>query len=215
MSDLHTRLDDIAGPAVTPSAATVEADLARGRRALKRRRAGQFITGSGFVAAAVLAAALVVPAFSTAEFTPAPGNSVSTGAATKLVAYTGEQPAGFTLDQVPEGWEVQGVDKYGLTLAPLNAPDQDPKSCVGKICIDQQGSVPDVKKQNVRVGDKPAVLATMLGDADGVPGTLFIKQSSGVYLVIQSWDGLGWSTDDFIRFAAGVTVNKGAGLTVG
>ncbi len=131
------------------------------------------------------------------------------------MAYTGKQPAGFTLDQVPEGWEVQGVTKYHLTLAPLNAPDQDHYSCVGKICIDQQRSIPDVKKQNVRVGDKPAVLATMLGDADGEPGTLFIKQPSGAYLVIQSWDGLGWSTDDLLKFAAGVHVNKGAGMTVG
>ena len=36
----------------------------------------------------------------------------------KLVAYTGEQPAGFTLDRVPDGWEVQGVNRFFLMLAP-------------------------------------------------------------------------------------------------
>ena len=216
MSDLRTRFDQIAGSPTAPSAATVDADLSRGRRALRRRRAGQTIAGSSFAVAAMVAAALAVPGLSP-ESAPAPvtGNGISTSVTTRLVAYTGKQPAGFTLDKVPDGWEVQGVDRFALTLAPKNTADKDFRSCVGKICIGQEASVPDVEKQDVQVGGKPAVLATMEGDEDGVPGTLFIKQPSGVYLVIQVWDGLGWSGDDLVAFASGVHVNKGAGTTVG
>jgi hypothetical protein len=216
MSDLHTRLDEIAGPAVAPSAATLDADLSRARRARQRRRTGRIVAGSSLAVAAVLAAALAIPGLSPGtKSTPGTANRVSTRVATQLVAYTGKQPAGFTLDRVPRGWEVQGVDKYVLTLAPKDTVDKDHNNCVGKICIDQQKAIPDVKTQQVRVGDRPAVLATMEDDRDGVPGTLFVKQPSGLYLVIQVWNGLNWSGTDIVQFAAGVHVNPGAGFTVG
>ncbi len=216
MSDLHTRLDEIAGPTVAPSASTVDADLSRGRRALRRRRASQIVGGSGLVVAAVIAAALAVPSASTDRNAAAPvaSGGVAAQVSTRLVAYTGQQPTGFTLDQVPEGWVVQGVDKYVLTLAPKNATDKDPHSFIGKIAIALSDAVPhDVAKKDVRVGDKPGVLATMKGSTDG--RTLFVKQPSGAYLTIQVWDGLGWGENDIVQFAVGVHVNDGAGVSVG
>jgi hypothetical protein len=215
MSDLHTSFEALAGPATPPSAETVGADLARGQGALRRRRNGRIAAGAGFAAAAVLAAALAVPGLSAGPGTPA---AAPTGGVVRvdahLVAYTGKQPAGFTLDKVPAGWEVQGVDKYVLTLAPIGAADQDMRNLVGKIAISLSGDVPsDVAKLDVTVGGKPAVLATMKGDS--APGTIFQRRPDGTYLTIQVWDTLGWSPETIVQFADGVHVNKGAGLTVG
>jgi hypothetical protein len=52
------------------------------------------------------------------------------------------------------------------------------------------------------------LLVKMLGDTDG--RTLFVKQSSGRYLTVQVWDGLGWNRDDIVAFAAGSHINKTA-----
>jgi hypothetical protein len=216
MSDLHTRLDKIAGPAVAPSPSTVDADLSRGRRALRRRRTGRIAAGSGLAVAAAVAAALAIPAtFHGANSTPVAGGHTSTRVVTRLVAFTGTQPAGFTLDLVPAGWQVQGVDTGALTLAPTNATDTDPHSFVGKIGISLESAVPDVAKTDVRVGDQPGVLATMKGDRKGDGGTLFVKQPSGAYLSIQVWSGLGWGEKEIVQFATGVHVNEGAVVSSG
>jgi hypothetical protein len=228
MSDLQTHLDRLAGTALPPPTSTVDADLARGRRALRRRRAGRYTAGAGLVVAAVTAAALILPgAFAGND--PATGNGTAQGtgsgtaqgagndAATsgaRLVDYTGKQPAAFTLDQVPEGWQVQGADDSGLTLAPKNTADKDPHSFAGKIAIMLSPEVPaDVKKQDVLVGDRPGILATMIDQTDG--RTLFVKQPSGAYLTIQVWDGLGWNERTIVQFATGVHVNDGAQVTAG
>jgi hypothetical protein len=214
MSDLHTELTKIAGAARAPSPSTVDADLSRGRRALRRRRVARIATGSGLAVAAVLAAALTLPgALRGGHSTSVASGRGQTQVVTRLVAYTGKQPDGVTLDQVPAGWEVQGSDKYGLTLAPRNAADKDPRNFDGKIAIFLQKDVPDVTKKNVLVGGQPAVLATMKGGPSS--RTLFVKQPSGAYLAMQVWGGLGWGESQIVEFATGVHVNDGAGFSVG
>jgi hypothetical protein len=77
-----------------------------------------------------------------------------------------------------------------------------------------QRDVPDnVTTKNVSVNGMPALLATMGGEDK--PGTLFIKQPSGAYLVIQVWDTLNWGEKEIVQFAGGVHVEKDAGLVVG
>jgi hypothetical protein len=217
VSDLHDRLDQLAGPPVAPALTTVTADLDRGRRALRKRRFGQVAGVSGVAAMAALGAVLAVGAAGTTGPTPQagrpPAGAVNADHAVNLVAYTGTQPRGFTLDVVPQGWEVQGVDQSGLTLAPIGIADRDPRSYVGKIGIFLQKSLPDVPKSPVSVNGRPAVLATMKGDSR--PGTLFIKQDSGLYLTIQVADILGWGSDRIVQFAGGVHVEPGALTTVG
>src|SRR5689334_16007898 len=103
MIDLRTHLDDIAGPLTPPSAAQVRADVARGRRALRRRRAGQALAGAALAAVAGVTAV----ALGTSGSTPArpiagpasPGNAQSLPHVTRLVAYHGAQPPGYTLDK--------------------------------------------------------------------------------------------------------------------
>jgi hypothetical protein len=208
MIDLRSRLDEIAGPVVTPSESQVEADVARGRRALRRRRARQAVAGSAFAAVALATAvALGTSGLSPARH-PGPPAASDTGHATKLVAYTGEQPEGYTLDKVPDGWEVQGVDAYALVLAPKGIADRDPGSFVGKIAImlQSQDDHSTPVGTPVRIGDKPGVLVNQ----DGAGFTLFVKQPSGVYLLIQVWDGLGWGEREIVEFAAGVHVHADA-----
>ncbi len=86
-----------------------------------------------------------------------------------LVAYKGEQPKGFTIDTVPDGWFVQADDTIGPVPAPEKAPApsagpspdelDNATSCVGKIAImlqsKDQSAVPDGRK--VRVGDRDGV----------------------------------------------------------
>ncbi|MFI5916727.1 hypothetical protein [Dactylosporangium sp. NPDC051541] len=209
--DLHDRLDRLAGPAAPPGPDAVEADVTRARAALRRHRFSRIGAASG-VAALVLTAALVVPGLGRHDPVGPPAGG---GAATvHLVAYAGSQPAGFTIDQVPQGWEVQGVDRDGLTLAPIGLADKDPNSFEGKITIMAQRGVPDgVGKQPVTVQGRPAVLATMQGDSK--PSTLFIKQDNGVYLVIQVWPSLGWSGTDIVSFGNGIHMEPGALTTAG
>ncbi len=248
--DLHRQLDTLAGPEVAPTLDQVDADLARGRRALRKRRTVQKVAGSAFAVAALAAGLALadngVPAATTPGAATSPG-SVS-APATRLVAYTGSQPKGYTIDKVPDGWEIQADSPSALILAPKDALDKDPQSFVGKIGImlqsKDEGGPSEGKK--VMVGDVPGVLvaskeptdpttlrlqeeaereAIAKGGPSAAPfrvesdandgATLWIKQPSGVHLLIQFWEGLGLSERDMLEIGAGVHVHKGAVQGVG
>ena len=220
MIDLRSRLDEMAGPLTTPSGTEVRADLARGRRALRRRRAGQLVAG------AAVAVAAGTTAFTLASPGAAPVRRVNPPAAqgvTQLVAYHGAQPEGYTLDKVPAGWEVQGVDAYSLTLAPKGTADKDPHSFVGKIAVmlQSQDDHSTPKGTPVQVGDRPGVLVeehSRPGPApSGRPAAwaggatmLYVTLPSGGYLIVQVWDGLGWGQKEIVAFAVGVHVHDTA-----
>ena len=243
MTDLHNRLDRIAGPAAVPTAADVDADLVRGRRALRRRRTVQATGGSAFAVAALVAAVSFTTGGGTAAgpgATQAADRPAATAAAVKLVAYRGEQPKGFTVDTVPDGWFVQQDSSYSLTLAPDRAanpgpdtdpskdPVHDPQSFVGKIGVmlsskDQDGPGDGTA---VKVGDRNGVLVkSPVGEtpdgplptpADGDTGwTLWVEQPSGAHLLVQFWEGLGMTREQMVELAAGVHVHKDAQQGVG
>ncbi|WFE45275.1 hypothetical protein [Verrucosispora sp. WMMD1129] len=208
MMDLHDRLDRIAGPVAEPSAAEADADLARGRRALRRRRSARALGTSAF---AVIALAVAVTIGTQAGPTATtPDDAPAEAVATRLVAYEGEQPQGFTIDKVPAGWEIQGGTTSELTIAPKNAADKNPLSFIGKIAIMLQSasdrSTPTGTQ--LEVGGKPGVLNT----ADGTQGgkNLWVKQPDGVWLLVQIWDARGWTQQDIIEFADGIHVQPGA-----
>ncbi|MET0419421.1 MAG: hypothetical protein ABW022_25690 [Actinoplanes sp.] len=203
MMDLHDRLNRIAGPAVPPTTAQADADLTRARRALNRRRAVQKLSVAAVAAVALAGAVTWVNAEGPA---PAPAQV----AATRLVAYQGEQPQGFTIDKVPAGWEIQGGSLGNLTIAPEGIADQSPDSFVGKIAIMLQ-SVDDTSTPTgtaLEVGGKPAVL----NEAGGVEfgKNLWVKQPDGVWMLVQIWDARGWTQADLAEFADGIHVEEGA-----
>lgn len=218
--DLHERLGRLAGPPVPADEDQATADLARGRQALRRRRTVKG-AATGVFAVAAAAAAIAYgttgrPADHPAPSAVAPVTADRPAVVTaKLVAYQGAQPKGYTIDKVPAGWEVQGVDNYVLTIAPVNAKDKDKDVFVGKIAVMLQSkddhSTPSGTA--VDVGGKPGVLVA----ADGLPGgkNLYVKQPNGVNLIIQIWDARGWSDDSIVQFGAGIHVLATAQQGVG
>ncbi|GIF05837.1 hypothetical protein [Actinoplanes siamensis] len=227
MTTLRDQLADLAGSPGEPTTAQADADLARGRTALRRRRVLQTATGSAF-AIAVAAAALAFTTTGAPGPDSAPLAAGTTAAATTgtvsfdLVAYTGKQPAGFSVDKIPSGWEVQGITESALTLAPVgakprnsaeplgNVADDDPSSFVGKVgvmlqSLDEKGTP---RGDRIEVGDRTGTLVKKQGDTDG--RTLYLPQPNGINLQVQVWDGIGWTPAQIAEFAAGIHVNPNA-----
>lgn len=215
MSDLSTLLHE-AAPAAHPTTTSVaDGDLARARRVLRQRRTRRLSAGSGLVAAAAIGALVIVNSGgSPASTTVAP--STKSTSSVKLVAFTGKQPTGYTLDKVPAGWQIAEDNLSLLTLAPAGAKSSGPGSFVGKIAVmtESDTGVPtDVQLDDVTVGDRAGVIAHMKGAGD--TRTLFVKQPSGDYLEIQVWSGLGWDNQQIAAFGESVHINAGAKKTFG
>jgi hypothetical protein len=231
--DIHRHFDTLAGPEVTPTIDDINADLDRGRRALRKRRTVQKLAGSAFAAAALAAGIVIATNNVPAPTAPTAAQSQGqrpAGVATRLVAYTGSQPKGFTIDKVPDGFEIQADDTSALILAPNDALDRNPQSFVGKIGImlqsKDQHDAPQGKK--VKVGDLAGVLVPEAPGSTPAPTppaqevtdpttlqTLWVKQPSGVYLLVQFWEGLGLSESDMLAIGAGIHVHKDALQGVG
>ncbi|WP_250002480.1 hypothetical protein [Actinoplanes sp. M2I2] len=223
MTDLRDHFRNIAGPVPDPTEDQVEADLARGRRALRRRRVVQACSGSAFGVAA-LAAAIAVATSTGTPSAPADRTTAAT-VAVQLVAYKGEQPEGFTVDKVPDGWYVHTSEQGFLTIAPEKAKPgagfDNPQSFENKITVmleskDQSG--PGREGKTVKVGDQEGILLKSLepADANGDSGwSLWVKQPSGIYLIVQVWQGLGLTEAQIVELGAGVHVLKDAKQGVG
>jgi hypothetical protein len=221
MMNLQDGLARIAGPGTEPTREQVVADLARGQKALRRRRTMQTAAGSAFAVAAVAAAFAFASGSPAATGTTPEAKAPVTSTATddtkapafQLIAYKGKQPDAFTVAQVPAGYEVQGVTEGSLTVGPEGMADKDPNSFVGKVAVmlqsvDEHGKMPGTPEK-VKVGDREGLFVKRPGsEGDGI--TLFIKQPSGMNLEIQVWDGVGWTRDQIVAFAEGVTVNANA-----
>ena len=108
--------------AVTPEPAgpdTVAADVARGHRALSRRR--RRLAGAAGAVAVVAAVAVAIgqPAQPGKSTPPAAGGTTFPHTSTiRLTAYTGTQPVGFEVATVPAGWQVVSSDAYSFVVAP-------------------------------------------------------------------------------------------------
>lgn len=220
MSDLRTLLHEAAPQPTAVSELVVERDLARARRALRLRRGRRTGIAGGLVAASALAAMAVVNPGASPSTPTATASTQPSDAGIRLVAYTGAQPAGFELDKVPAGWVVRDSTPSLLTLAPEgdDTPPAGggPTSLVGTIAVSTQsdtGIPSGVRLDDVMVAGQPAVIAHMLGSGD--TRTLFIEQSSGAYLTIQVWDGLGWDNARIAEFASSVRVTDDAKPTFG
>jgi hypothetical protein len=124
----------------------------------------------------------------------------------KLVAYQGEQPKGFTIDKVPSGWEIQGVSPGALTVAPIGIKDQEPDSFVGKIAImlQSQDDKSTPTGTAVTVGGKPGVINDGQGTDHGK--NVWVKEPNGIWMLVQIWDGTGWTQESMVEFADGIHV---------
>jgi hypothetical protein len=225
MSDISELLDRTAySVEVTPLAETVEADLRRGRAALARRRRGRAIRFSvaGTVGAVALAGTTIVAGNlgGTGETMgpAAPGigahqsSGPDRGAPVRLVAYHGEQLEGFTVDQIPEGWFLQGSNPFSLTIAP-QGDTSSPDAFEGKLVVMLlSSSAPQKLPQGdpVKVGNHDGVIEH--GEAD----VLTYEDGAGHFVQIEAWhDALGWTDEQLTSFAEGVRVTANAQAGVG
>ncbi|TQS46168.1 hypothetical protein [Cryptosporangium phraense] len=186
------------------------ADLDRGRHHLYRRRAA--IAGGVAVAALLVGgAAAWVGTSSTSSTSNTP---VTAQAPAKnqiqLVAYTGKQPKGYRVEQLPDGWVIQGGSESSLTIAPRSAADKDPDSFVNKLTVLSASS--DTPKGEltqgtpVPTGDRTGYLRS----TDGIQ--IFTYQDkSGRWVQIQVPAQLHWDGARIAEFATGITVVNGAG----
>jgi hypothetical protein len=227
MSDIKELLDRTARSiGVTPSEGTVEADLRRGRAALARRRRGRAIRLSvaGTVAAGALVGTTIVAGHQAGtDETNGPvtsprigvnqGSGPDRGTPVSLVAYDGDQLDGFIVDQVPEGWYLQGSRAFSLTVAP-QGDTTSPDDFVGKLVVMLLSSSVQQELPNgepVKVGEYDGVV-THTPEAD----TLTYKDNAGHFVQIQAWaDALGWTNEQLAHFAEGVQATSHAQPGVG
>ncbi len=213
---------------VTPAPAGADvaaADLARGHRALRRRRQRRMAGLTGAVAVVAGAAVAVTLPAQAGHGTPSAAASAAKAHPTiRLVAYTGAQPAGFTVAAVPAGWHVVSSNPYSFVLAPPGT-STDPGaggqgiSFIGRIAVMLQGDsqlAPDAKVTPVTVNGQPGKLAGgQGGDAKTDFETLFYPDAHGHQLLVQVPVTLNLSNAQIVRFAEGITVTSAAKASVG
>jgi hypothetical protein len=113
--------------AVTPGPAgpgIAAADVARGHRALSRRRHRRLAGVAGAVAVVAGVAVVIGQPAEPGKSTPpaAGGTTVPQASTIRLTAYAGTQPTGFKVATVPAGWQVVSSDAYSFVVAPPGAP---------------------------------------------------------------------------------------------
>jgi hypothetical protein len=207
---------------VTPAPAgrdDAAADLARGHRALARRRRQRLAGLAGGVAVvAGVAVTVTLPGQAGRNAAPATASAAGAHPAIQLAAYHGAQPAGFTVGTVPAGWRVVASDAYSFVLAPpgtSTAPSADGQgvSFLGRIAVMLQGDstvAPHAKVTAVTVNGHPGQLVRDVGTVG-----LFYLDAHGHKVQVQVPAALGLSNAQIVRFAAGVTVTSAAKAGVG
>ena len=216
---LELALSDVPGRAARVDPA---ADLARGRRLLRRRR--QRLAGLAGVTAAVLCGVLVPLALqgSAPSHHPAPaavgssrpqpthsqaGHAVAPTQQSrqiKLVAWVGTQPPGYQVAWMPKGWVVQGSTPFALVMAPPDDKDKSPDSYLGKLVVmlqSRDATAPPADWANQPVNGRPGKF-----DVQGDTQILTFKNASGQWVVIQAPVSLGWDSTELAKFAGGVQV---------
>jgi hypothetical protein len=211
MTDLQTLLSTAALPDASEyaSAAVADADVLRGHRALARRKLKQRAGRSVLLGAVVVAGVGAVQLQSGSSST----HKQETATSTALVAYTGKQPAGFTVDAVPSGWAIQGVNNYSLAIAQVKSTDLDPSSFDGKLVVMLKSrDVPmPTSGTRVSVGSAQGVISYF----DPSAAQLFFKDSAGRVLDIQVPPSLHWSAAQIGKFGASVHANSDAATSTG
>lgn len=206
MTDLNALFDSAAGPGRPATPADVDADLTRGRRALRTRRVG--VLGTGAFALLLVAGVVAAQNGGALDGTPPGGTSVVATPQMAFVAYTGEQPEGFTVATVPAGWKIQGVTEYALLIVPpgTDGPvtDVELSTFVGKLVV---------MLESADATGAPAGTAVPVGDRDGVVskpgdgyGQLHWTDAAGHALVVQWPEDSGWADREVADFASGVKV---------
>ncbi|MET0425341.1 MAG: hypothetical protein ABW046_15765 [Actinoplanes sp.] len=213
--DLQSRFERLGGPIEPVPTEAIDADLGRGRRAVRRRRTMQAAAGSAFGLAAIVAGVALGGGTAEPDRTPAVAQVAPGGL--RLVEYRGPQPKDFTVDKVPDGYFIQNDDETGLTIAPISvqskppgidpskAPMYDPRDLGGKIGIylEQKEYRGAVDGEKVTVAGRPAILHPI-----GPTWQLLLSASPEVYATVQFDVAL--SREQMLELGAGLHVHPDA-----
>ncbi len=204
--------------AAPPSPETVAGDIARGHRALTRRRRRRACSAASAVV--IAAVALVTANASQAGHIAPPASAGSRAAQTsgvRLVAYTGAEPAGFTVSTVPAGWQVVSSDRAAFVLAPPGASTAEPTgdgtvvSFVGRLAVMLQSMsrLPaGVPVTTITINGRPAQLGPYDESGQNRARWLIFTDTAGHKILVQVPASLHLSTDQIIRFAQGITATS-------
>jgi hypothetical protein len=217
MNDVIDRLADLGHtPLGTPEVSAIEGDLARGRTALRRRHRR---TGTTALTVAVAAAGSAVWLSSGTQPGGRPAHSVASHPAPlkiKLVDYVGQDPQGFKIGTIPQGYglDLQASTPYSIVIAPSGDADTNPDSFVGKLVIGAEtastyGNLSSLGTQSVSIDGNPG----RLGD-DGT-ATQIWWQIGSIVIDVQGWDSIGLTHDQLINFANSVSTTPQLKLSVG
>ena len=221
MSTIDSLLKSAAPEAERPDRAVVDADVARGRAALvtaRRRRASRISAGVATLAVASAAVAVILTTSGTSS-SRAPGVhriTAGSGPGIKLVAYSGDQLPGFTVSQVPAGWQLSSSVSTALCITPDDGSlNNHPFDFEGKLCVLPQS----VDELGLGPGD-PVTVNGKPGRVDhhsGLPGALQLRYitTEGHTVDVQSPPALKWSDGQITAFATGVKVTEHIGVTHG
>jgi hypothetical protein len=217
MTDVIDRLADLGRtPIGPPPVSAIEGDLARGRAALRRRRRSAATAALSLsVVAAGGAAWLSSTGSGRGSRSPA-ATSPPVRGKVKLVDYVGQEPSGFEIGTVPQGYglDLQASNAYTVVIAPAGDADKDPDSFAGKLVVSAEdastfGPLSSLGTQSVTVGG----VAGRLGD-DGT-ATQVWWQVGSVMIDVQCWDSIGLTHDQLVTFAATVSTTPQLQLSKG
>lgn len=220
-NDTITRLGRLrSDDGTTGTADDVAADLDRGRRAVRRRRRAVAGGALGATAVVALGAGVIATTLVGTSGDPAPSPAPTAAAAAdvggvRLAQYSGEQPNGFELAVVPEGFVVEQSSPHNVTVR--DESDTDGSWEVYDTAIymfaASDGYYPDglegfPNKQSTTVNGTEATLFDWIVE-EGEPGNRGIgwrlPDDSG-WVIVQAGSELGLTDEQIVEFASGVTV---------
>jgi hypothetical protein len=217
MTDVTDRLADLGQtPFGPPPVAAIDGDLVRGRAALRRRHRW---AGTATLSLALAAAGGAAWVSSTGHHNGHHAPVVATPPVplkVKLVDYVGQEPQGFHIGIVPQGYDLdlQASTPNGVVIAPVGDADKNPDSFVGKLVVSAEdastyGGLSSLGHQSVAVGGVPG----RLGD-DGT-ATQIWWQVGTIIIDVQCWDSIGLTHDQLVNFASSVSTTPQLQLSEG
>jgi hypothetical protein len=219
MTDITNRLAEL-GETLTyaPSDDALASDLARGRAALRRNRLR--VGGALSVAAVAIAGAAGYLGVSGQTATRHQrATTASAPSKIRLVDYIGQQPQGFNVASVPQGFGLQRrapnpYSAYYFMLAPPSA-DKNTDSFAGKLIVNAEAGSELGNWQSF--GDRSVTIngaEGRIGDQFGAI-QLWFAVGKGVVVYVQAWDSIGLTEQQVIDFADGVSTTPALQLSHG
>jgi hypothetical protein len=220
MTDLTDQLASLGATHTgLPSESTVAADLSRGRAALRRNRirVGGAVTAAALALVGTAGYRAAAPHHQhVAAQTQQHGTAAPTRSKIKLVDFTGQDPPGFNITSVPQGFglQTQASNGYDFVLAPPGA-DKIAGSFTGKLVVTAEAASEQGKWQSF--GDHSVTVNSSQGRLadDGTATQLWFDAGHGVVVDVQAWDSIGLTHQQLIDFADGVTITSALQLSHG